>query len=98
MRPSWLRNHRVFDLERMGHDFIVEDAEDSDEDEWVVPEQVSELVEEPDEPKKKKVRKNMTLVERYENFLYKSVVRGKVVKVSYLQEQRLGVFVETSEA
>ena len=53
----------------MGHDFIVEDAEDSDEDERVVPEQVSELVEESDEPKKKKVRKNMTLVERYENFL-----------------------------
>ena len=56
-----------FDLERMGHDFINEDAKDSDE--RVVPEQVSKLVEESDEPKKKKVRKNMTLAERYENVL-----------------------------
>jgi len=59
----------VFDLERMGDDFIVEDVEDSDEDERVVPEQVSKLVEESDEPKKKKFRKNVTLIERYENFL-----------------------------
>ena len=87
-----------FDVKREGHDFVVEDAEDSDEDERVVPEQVSELVEESDEPKKKKVRKNMTLVERYENFLQKFVVQGKVVKVSYFQEPGLGVFVETLEA
>lgn len=87
-----------FDHERMGHDFINEDAEDSDEDERVVPEQVSELVKESDESKKKKVGKNMTLVERYENFLQIFVVRGKVVKVSYFQESGLGVFVETLEA
>ena len=54
MKPSWLRNHRVFDLEHMGHDIIVEDAEDSDEDEWVVPEQVSKLFKESDEPRKRK--------------------------------------------
>ena len=29
---------QCFDLEHMGHDFINEDAEDSDEDERVVPE------------------------------------------------------------
>ena len=40
----------------------------------------------------------MALTERYEHFLQKSVVRGKVVKVSYFQEQGLGVFVETLEA
>jgi len=44
----------VLDLERMGDDFIVEDAKDGDEDEWVAPEQVSELVEEFDEPNKRK--------------------------------------------
>ena len=87
-----------FDLEHMGYDFINEDAEDSNEDERVVPERVSELVEESDEPKKKKLKKNMTLVERYENFLHKFVVRGKLVKVSYFQEPGLGVFVETLEA
>jgi len=47
---------------------------------------VSELVEESDEPKKKKVGKNMTLGERYGHFLQKSVVREKVVKVPYFQE------------
>jgi len=40
----------------------------------------------------------MTLVKRYENFLQKFVVGGKVVKVSYFQEQGLGVFLETLEA
>ena len=40
----------------------------------------------------------MTLVERYDNFLHKFVVRGKVVKVSYFQEQGLGVFIEKLEA
>jgi len=70
----------------MGYDFIVEDAEDSDKDEQVVLEQVSELVEEFDEPKKRNVRKNMTLVERYENFLQKIVAWEKVVKVLYFQE------------
>jgi len=59
----------VFDLEHIGDDFIVKVAEDSGEDERVIPKQVSELVEESVEPKKKKVKKNMTLVERYENFL-----------------------------
>jgi len=48
--------------------------------------QVSKLVEESDEPKRKKIRKNMALGERYEHFLQKSVVRGKVVKISYFQE------------
>jgi len=43
---------------------------------------VSELVVELDEPKKKKVRKNMTLGEKYENFLQKTIVRGKMVKNS----------------
>ena len=41
----------------MGHDFIVEDAEDSDEDEWIVPEQVSKLFKESDEPRKRKSRR-----------------------------------------
>ena len=59
---------------------------------------MSELVGESDEPKKKKVRKNMTLAERYEHFLLKSVVWGEVVKVSWLQEQGLGVLVEKLEA
>jgi len=40
----------------------------------------------------------MTPAERYEYFLQKSVVWGKVVKVSYFQEQGLGVFLERSEA
>jgi len=40
----------------------------------------------------------MTLGERYEHFLQKSVVRGKVVKVSYFQKQGLGVFVEKIKA
>jgi len=47
---------------------------------------VSKLVEDLDEPKKKKVRKNMTPAEKYEHFLQKSVVRGKMVKVLYFQE------------
>ena len=59
---------------------------------------MSELVEESDEPKKKKVRKNMTLAERYEHFFQKSVVRGKVVKVSFFQEHELGWFLEKLEA
>ena len=59
---------------------------------------MSELVEESDEPKKNKVRKNMTLAETYDDFLQKSVVQGKVVKVSYFKEQGLGVIVETLEA
>jgi len=59
---------------------------------------VSELVEESDELKKKKVWKKMTLAERYEHFLQKFVVRGKVVKVSYFQEQGLGVFLEKLDA
>jgi len=44
---------------------------------------MSKLVEESNEPKKTKIRKNMTLAERYEYFLQKSMIRGKVVKVSY---------------
>jgi len=40
----------------------------------------------------------MTLTERYEHFLQQSVVRGKVVKVSYFQEQGLGAFLEKLEA
>jgi len=40
----------------------------------------------------------MTLAERYEHLLQKSVVRGKVVKVSYFQEQGLGVFLQKLEA
>jgi len=59
---------------------------------------VSELVDESDEPKKNKVRKNMTLAERYKHFLQKFVVQGKVVKVSYFQELGLGVFLEKLEA
>ena len=47
---------------------------------------MSKLVEESNEPKKKKIRKNMTLAERYVHFLQKSVVREKVVEVSYFQE------------
>ena len=44
---------------------------------------MSKLVEESNEPKKKKIRKNMTLAERYEHLLQKSVVWAKVIKVSY---------------
>jgi len=40
----------------------------------------------------------MILAERYEYFLQKSVVRWKVVKVSYFQEQGLGVILEKLEA
>jgi len=39
----------------------------------------------------------MTPAERYEYFLEKSVVRRKVVKVSYFQEQGLSVFLEKLE-
>jgi len=39
---------------------------------------VSELVEDLDEPKKKKERKNMTLAEKFEYFLQKTIVRGKM--------------------
>ena len=40
----------------------------------------------------------MTLGERYEHFLQKSVVWEKVVKVSCFQQQGLGVFLEKLEA
>ena len=40
----------------------------------------------------------MTLAKRYEHFLQKSVVRKKVVKVPYFQEQRPGLFLEKLEA
>jgi len=59
---------------------------------------VAELVKEFDEPKKKKIRKNMTLADRREHFLQKSVVRSKVVKVSYFHEQGHGVFLEKLDA
>jgi len=59
---------------------------------------VSELVEEIDEPKKKKVSKNMTPVEKYEHFLQKTVVRGKMVKVAYFQEHKPRVLLEKLEA
>jgi len=60
---------------------------------------VSELVEEIYEPKKKKkVRKNRIPAGKYEYFLQTVVVWGKTVKVSYFQEQRLGVFLEKLEA
>ena len=60
---------------------------------------MSELVEEIYEPKKKKkVRKNRIPAGKYEYFLQTVVVWGKTVKVSYFQEQRLGVFLEKLEA
>jgi len=40
----------------------------------------------------------MKFAERYEHFLQKSVVWGKVVKVSYFQEQGVGLFLEKLEA
>ena len=40
----------------------------------------------------------MTPRERYEHFLQKSLVREKVVKVAYFQEQGLGAFLEKLEA
>jgi len=40
----------------------------------------------------------MTLVEKYEHFFQKTIVRGKMVKVSHFQEQGLGVFLEKLEA
>jgi len=40
----------------------------------------------------------MTLAEKYEHFIQKTVVRGKMVKVSYFQEHGLGVFMEKLEA
>ena len=36
----------------------------------------------------------MTLAEKYAHFLQKSVVRGKVVKVDYFKERRLGLFLD----
>jgi len=39
----------------------------------------------------------MTPEERYEHFLHKSMVSGKVVKVAYFQEQRFGVFLDKLE-
>ena len=50
------------------------------------PEQVFGLIEDVAAPKKKRMRKNMSSTEKYEHFLQKSVVQGKVVKVSYFQE------------
>jgi len=47
-----------------------------------VSEQVADLY----EPKKEKVRKNITPAEKYEHFLQKTVIREKMVKVSYFQE------------
>ena len=40
----------------------------------------------------------MTLGKRYRHFLQKTVVRGKMIKVSYFQEQGLGVFLEKLKA
>jgi len=57
MKSSWLRNHKAFDLKRMGNEFIVDNVEDSDEDERVVPEQMSEMFKESDEPRKRKSRR-----------------------------------------
>jgi len=57
-----------------------------------------EQVEDVEALKKKRMRKNMSSAEKYEHFLRKSVVRGKVVKASYFQEQRLGLFLEKLEA
>jgi len=51
-------------------------------------------VEECSEPRRKKAKKSMTLPERYQHFRQKSVVREKVVKVAYFQEQGLEVFLE----
>jgi len=58
------------------------------------PKQVSKLVEDVEASKKKRMRKNMSFAEKYEHFLQKSAVRDKVVKVSYFQEQGLGLFLE----
>jgi len=59
---------------------------------------VFELVEDVETPKKKRMRKNMSFAEKYEHFLQKSVVRGKVLKISYFQEQGLGLYLEKLEA
>ena len=59
---------------------------------------MSELVINPDEPKKKKVRKNMTPVNKYEHFLQKILVQCKMIKVSYFQDQGLAEFLEKLEA
>jgi len=40
----------------------------------------------------------MTPKERYEHFLQKSIVRGKVAKIAYFQAQGLGMFLEKLEA
>jgi len=44
-----------------------------------------------------KIRKKMTPAEKHEHFLHKTVIRSKMVKVSYHQEQGLGVFLENLE-
>jgi len=62
------------------------------------PEQVPVEFEEVEEPRKKKLKKAMTPIEKYANFLQKSVVRGKVVKVDYFKEQGFGLFLDKLEA
>ena len=41
-----------------------------------------------------KIRKKMTPAEKHEHFLHKTVIWGKMVKVSYSQEQGFRVFLE----
>ena len=48
--------------------------------------------------KKNKKPKKRTPAEKYEHFLKKTVVQNQMVKVSYSQEQGLGVFLEKLEA
>jgi len=57
-----------------------------------------EQVEDVEAPKKKRMKKTMSSTEKYEHFLQKSVVWGKIVKVPYFQEQGLDLFLRQLEA
>jgi len=47
-----------------------------------------------EEPKSKRVKASSLPSSNLDKFLKRSVVRGKIVKVSYFKEQRLEVFLE----
>jgi len=53
-------------------------------------EQVPDEFEEVEEPKKKKLKKALTLAEKYAHFLQKSVVRGKLLRWNILRNRAWG--------
>jgi len=62
-----------------------------------VPQQVP-VEAKPDEPESKKVKTTMTTAAKVAHFLQRSVVRGKIVKVTYFQDQGLELFLDTLKA